>query len=153
MPTHAEKRVLPFTPDQLFDMVADIEKYPEFLPWCVATRIRGKDQGEGGEEILIADMVIGFKVFREKFGTKVICNKSAPPARIDVSYFDGPFKYLNNHWIFAPHEEGQCEIDFFVDFEFKSRIFQAAIGAVFNEAVRHMISAFEKRAARLYRKG
>ncbi len=146
MPTHAEKRVLPFTPEQLFDMVADIEKYPEFLPWCVATRIRERD-GERGQETLISDMVIGFKIFREKFTSKVICNK---PGRIDVSYFDGPFKYLTNHWIFEPHGEGQCEIDFFVDFEFKSRILQATIGAVFNEAVRHMISAFEKRAAQLY---
>ncbi|MDA1022895.1 MAG: type II toxin-antitoxin system RatA family toxin [Proteobacteria bacterium] len=142
MPTHAEKRVLPYTPEQLFEMVADIEKYPEFLPWCVATRIKERDG-----DTLIADMVIGFKMFREKFGSKVVCNR---PDRIDVNYFDGPFKYLTNHWIFDAHGDGQCEIDFFVDFEFKSRILQAAIGAVFNEAVRYMISAFEKRAAQLY---
>ncbi|MEE8351440.1 MAG: type II toxin-antitoxin system RatA family toxin [Rhodospirillales bacterium] len=146
MPTHAEKRVLPYTPEQLFDMVADIEKYPDFLPWCVTTRIRERD-GEKGQETLISDMVIGFKMLREKFGSKVVCNR---PDRIDVSYFDGPFKYLTNHWIFEAHGDGQCEIDFFVDFEFKSRIIQAAVGAVFNEAVRHMITAFEKRAALLY---
>jgi len=127
-------------------MVADIEKYPDFLPWCVTTRVRERD-GKKGQETLISDMVIGFKMLREKFGSKVVCNR---PDRIDVSYFDGPFKYLTNHWIFEAHGDGQCEIDFFVDFEFKSRIIRAAVGAVFNEAVRHMITAFEKRAAQLY---
>lgn len=144
MPTHAEKRVLPHRPDQLFDLVADIEKYPEFLPWCVATRIR-----ERHGDTSISDMVIGFKVFRERFTTRVTCRK---PERIDVSYSEGPFKYLNNHWIFLPHGDGQCLIDFYVDFEFRSKILQAAIGAVFNEAVKRMISAFEKRAAKLYPK-
>ena len=84
MPTHAEKRVLPYTPEQMFDLVADVEKYPEFLPWCVATRIRER-QGD----ILFADMVIGFKMFREKFTSRVTCRK---PDRIDVAYFEGPFK-------------------------------------------------------------
>ena len=146
MPTHAEKRVLPYTPEQLFDLVADIEKYPEFLPWCVATRIRER-KGEPGSETLISDMVIGFKMFREKFTSKVVCDK---PRRIDVTYTEGPFKYLNNHWVFEPAGEGKCEIDFFVDFEFKSKLFQKAIGVVFNEAVKKMISAFEKRADTLY---
>jgi len=146
MPTHAEKRVLPYTPEQLFDLVADIEKYPEFLPWCVATRIRER-KGEPGSETLISDMVIGFKMFREKFTSKVVCDK---PQRIDVTYTEGPFKYLNNHWVFEPAGEGKCEIDFFVDFEFKSKLFQKAIGVVFNEAVKKMISAFEKRADTLY---
>ncbi|NQU59556.1 MAG: type II toxin-antitoxin system RatA family toxin [Rhodospirillales bacterium] len=146
MPTHAEKRVLPHTPEQMFDLVADIEKYPEFLPWCVATRIRER-QGEKGKETLISDMVIGFKIFREKFTSKVVCDR---PRRVDVSYYDGPFKYLNNHWLFAPHGEGKCEIDFFVDFEFKSKLLQKAIGVVFGEAVKLMISAFEKRANALY---
>ncbi len=146
MPTHAEKRVLPHTPEQMFDLVADIEKYPEFLPWCVATRIRAS---EGNT--VTADMVIGFKVFREKFTTTVTCYR---PGRIDVAYTKGPFKYLNNHWIFESHggEGGadHCLIDFYVDFEFHSRIFQKAIGAVFNEAVRRMIAAFEKRAGEIY---
>ena len=126
----------------MFDLVADVEKYPEFLPWCVATRVR-KREGD----ILFADMVIGFKVFREKFTSKVTCRR---PGRIDVAYFEGPFKYLNNHWIFEKHGDGGCIIDFYVDFEFKSRLAQAAVGAVFNEAVRRMITAFEKRAGQLY---
>ncbi|MDP6787772.1 MAG: type II toxin-antitoxin system RatA family toxin [Rhodospirillales bacterium] len=142
MPTHAEKRVLPFSPEQLFDVVADIEKYPEFLPWCIATRIRRR---EG--KVIHADMVIGFKMFRERFTTKDVLDR---PRRIDVSYHEGPFKYLNNHWIFEPHGDGHCEIDFYVDFEFHSRLFQKMMGVVFNEAVRIMVSAFEKRARDIY---
>ena len=142
MPTHAEKRVLPFTPEQLFDVVADIEKYPEFLPWCIATRIRRR---EG--KVVHADMAIGFKMFRERFTTRDVLD---PPRRIDVSYHDGPFKYLNNHWIFEPHGDGHCELDFYIDFEFHSRIFQKMMGRVFNEAVRIMVSAFEKRARAIY---
>ena len=148
MPTHAEKRLLHHTPEQLFDLVADVEKYPEFLPWCVVTRVRERGE-EDGHDMLISDMVIGYKMFREKFTSKVVCQR---PGRIDVSYFDGPFKYLNNHWIFEAGggEESKCMIDFYVDFEFKSRLFQAAIGAVFNKAVKRMIQAFEKRADELY---
>ena len=142
MPTHAEKRVLPFTPDQLFDVVADIEKYPEFLPWCIATRIRRR---EG--KVIHADMVIGFKMFRERFTTKDVLD---PPRRIDVSYHDGPFRYLNNHWIFEPHGEGHCELDFYIDFEFHSRLFQKMMGVIFNEAVKIMVTAFEKRAREIY---
>ena len=149
MPTHAEKRLLHHTPEQLFALVADVDKYPEFLPWCVGTRVKEQAQEEGNE-VILADMVIGYKVFRETFSSKVICQK---PDRIDVTYFNGPFKYLNNHWIFEAQENGECLIDFYVDFEFKSRLFQAAIGAVFNEAVKMMISSFEKRADALYGEG
>ena len=149
MPTHAEKRLLHHTPEQMFDLVADIGKYPDFLPWCVATRIRERGL-EDGADMQVADMVIGFKMFRAKFSTKVLCQR---PGRIDVTYFDGPFKYLNNHWIFESSIDGGCMIDFYVDFEFKSRIFQAAIGAVFNEAVKRMIHSFEKRADELYGEG
>jgi len=142
VPTHAEKRVIPFTPEQLFAVVADIEKYPEFLPWCIATRIRRR---EG--KVVHADMVIGFKMFRERFTTRDVLD---PPRRIDVSYHDGPFKYLNNHWIFEPHGDGHCELDFYIDFEFHSRLFQKMVGVIFNEAVRIMVTAFEKRAREIY---
>ncbi len=150
MPTHAEKRVLPYTPAQLFDLVADVEQYPAFLPWCVAIRVRHREIVEtavGGEELLVADMAIGFKVFRESFTTRVQCRR---PDRIDVTYTDGPFRYLNNHWIFSPKGDNACEIDFFVDFEFRSTILQKAIGLVFNEAVRKMVDAFQARAEALY---
>ena len=144
MPTHAEKITLPYTPEQLFDMVAAVEEYPEFLPWCVATRIR-----ERNDEMVLADMVIGFKVFRERFSTRVEWDR---PGRIDVAYSEGPFKYLNNHWIFEPHGDGECLIDFFVDFEFRSKTLQLIIGVVFHEAMRRIVRAFEERAEQLYGK-
>ena len=142
MPTHAEKRLLPYTPEKLYNLVSDVEKYPDFLPWCIALRVRSREV-----KMINADMIIGFKVFREKFTTRVTLN---PPRRIDVEYLDGPFKYLNNHWIFKPIDDGACEIDFYVNFEFKSILLQKAIGAVFNEAVQKMINAFEARAHRIY---
>ncbi len=144
MPTHAEKRVLPYPPEDLYALVSDIEKYPEFLPWCIGLRVRKRGANE-----ITADMIIGFKVFREKFTTRV---KLEPQTRIDVAYLDGPFRYLNNHWVFNRLENGHCEIDFFVDFEFKSMILQKAIGVVFNEAVQKMINAFESRAHQVYGK-
>ena len=142
MPTHAEKRVLPHAPEQMFELVADVGRYPEFLPWCVGCRVKKRQGNE-----IIADLMIGYKVFREKFTSRVVLDR---PLRIDVEYFEGPFKYLNNHWIFEPHGTGQCRIDFYVDFEFRSRLMQTVIVKVFNEAVRRMVAAFEKRARQLY---
>ena len=141
MPTHAEQRILPYTAEQLFDLVADVERYPEFLPWCVGARIR-----ERRADLVVADLLIGFRMFRERFTSKVTL---ARPRRIDVAYSDGPFRYLDNHWIFEP-VEGGCRIDFFVDFEFRSAILQKLIGVLFNEAVRRMVAAFETRARQLY---
>lgn len=141
MPSHAERRQLPYTPEQLFELVADVAKYPEFLPWCVATRIRRQDEHE-----MIADMVIGFKMFRESFTSRVHLER---PGKIDVIYENGPFKHLENHWIFEPAPDG-CVIDFHVNFEFKSRLLEKAIGAVFQEAVHRMVGAFETRANALY---
>jgi len=143
MPTHAEKRVLPFTDEQLFDMVADVRRYPEFLPWCVGARVVSRT-----DEELIADLTIGFKMFRETFRSQVLLTR---PNHVHVRYLTGPFRYLNNHWRFRP-VPGGTELDFFVDFEFKSRVLQAVIGTVFNEAVRLMVRAFERRAAILYRR-
>ena len=141
MPTHAERRFLPYTPAQLFDLVADVERYPEFLPWCIAARVRSR---EGN--VLVADLVIGFKMIREKFTSRVTLS---PPTRVDVAYTHGPLRYLNNHWIFeaAP---GGCVIDFYVDFEFRSVVLQKIIGALFGEAVKRMVNAFETRASKLY---
>lgn len=144
MPTHAEQKPLPYAPDQMFNLVADIEKYPEFLPWCVGTRIRSR---EGN--VLVADMVIGYKMFRERFTSRV---ELTHPRRIDVSYHEGPFKYLNNHWIFMEQPDGTCIVDFYVDFEFRSRLLQKMIGAVFERAVRIMVGAFEERADQVYGK-
>jgi coenzyme Q-binding protein COQ10 len=143
MPTHAEKRILPYSEEQLFDMVADVRRYPEFLPWCVGARILTRTEGE-----LTADLTIGFKMFRETFRSQVLLER---PHHVHVRYLTGPFRYLNNHWRFRP-VAGGTEVDFFVDFEFKSRLLQAVIGTVFNEAVRLMVRAFERRAAALYRR-
>ena len=142
MPTHSEKRVLPYTPDQLFDLVADIERYPEFLPWCVATRIT-----ERSGDRLVSEMVIGFKMFRERFVSRVKLDREGH--RIDVAYAEGPFKYLTNHWVFDEHPRG-CMIDFYVEFEFRSRLLQMVIEVLFHEAVRRMVGAFESRARALY---
>ena len=144
MPTHAEKRVLRHSPEQLFDMVADVRRYPEFLPWCVGARVISRDERE-----LIADLTIGFKVFRETFRSRVTLER---PDHVHVEYLTGPFRYLSNHWRFTP-VEGGTEVNFFVDFEFKSRLLQAVIGTVFNEAVRLMVRAFERRAMVLYGRG
>ena len=142
MPTHAEQRRLPYSATQLFDLVADVERYPEFLPWCVGARIR-----ERTEKLLVADLLIGYRMVRERFTSRVVLS---PPDRIDVAYSEGPFKYLNNHWIFVPQPDGGCVIDFYVDFEFRSRLLQKVIEVLFNEAVRRMVSAFEGRARQLY---
>lgn len=141
MPTHAEQRVLPYTPEQMYDLVADIERYPQFLPWCLAARIRKRDG-----EVVVADLVIGFKMIRERFTSRVVLDR---PRQIDVSYIEGPLRHLNNHWEFHPHPDG-CLIDFYVDFEFRSRMLQKLIGTLFNEAFRRMVAAFEARARELY---
>ena len=142
MPTHAEQRLLPYTPEQLFALVADIERYPEFLPWCLGARVR-----ERLPDRVVADLIIGFKMFRERFTSSVALD---PPRQIDVTYAEGPFRHLNNHWTFSPAASDGCLIDFFVDFEFKSRLMQRVIEVLFGEAVRRMVAAFEKRARELY---
>ena len=142
MPTHAEQRLLPYTDQQLFDLVADVERYPEFLPWCIGARVR-----ERSATLVVADLLIGFKMVRERFTSRVTLDR---PRHIDVSYTEGPFRYLNNHWEFIPQSGGGCLIDFYVDFEFRSRMLQKIIGMLFNEAVKRMVGAFEARARQLY---
>ena len=146
MTTHKDRKFLPYTPDELYQMVADIERYPEFIPWCQAMRIRNRDQKEG-HEVVDADMIVAFKMFRERFGSRV--ELIPEHHKINVSYIDGPFKYLTNQWSFEPAEGGGW-VDFYVDFEFKSRILQTTIGVVFGEAMRRIVSAFETRARTLY---
>jgi coenzyme Q-binding protein COQ10 len=141
MPIHTEQRVLPYSPAQLFALVADVERYPEFLPWCLGARIH-----ERRADLVVADLIIGFKMIRERFTSRVLLD---PPQKIDVTYADGPFRYLTNRWSFTPIAGG-CRIDFFVDFEFKSRLMQKLIEMLFSEAVRRMVGAFEKRARDLY---
>jgi coenzyme Q-binding protein COQ10 len=142
MPTHAEERILPHAPDQLFDLVADVEKYHEFLPWCLACRIASR---EGN--VFYADLVVGYKMMREKFTSRVTALK---PDHIHVEYIDGPMKYLSNHWRFIDNGDGTTTIDFFVDFEFKNPILQAMMEPLFDKAFSRMVGAFEERAAELF---
>ncbi|PID36942.1 MAG: ubiquinone-binding protein [Rhodobacterales bacterium] len=147
MPTHRETKLIPYAPEQMYDLVADVARYPEFLPWNSAARIRARTPLDDGREEMLADLVISFKVFRERFGSRVILDPAA--ARIDTAYLDGPFKHLKSHWIFDPHRDG-CEVNFFVDFEFRNAILQKLIGVVFHESMLRIVRAFEDRATELY---
>ncbi|MGR3486197.1 MAG: type II toxin-antitoxin system RatA family toxin [Paracoccaceae bacterium] len=149
MPTHSETRVLPHTAQQMYDLVADVESYPKFLPWTAAARVRSR-MPDGPREVMLADLVISFKVFRERFGSKVVLH---PDDRvIDTEYIDGPFRHMESRWRFADHPDG-CEVSFDVDFEFRNRILQGAAGMFFNEAMQRVVRAFERRAAELYGPG
>jgi coenzyme Q-binding protein COQ10 len=142
MTVHQETRIIPHRPADLYALVTDVKSYPEFLPWCMAARIREKSDIR-----LVADLIIGFRLYREKFTSYVDCNTET--LEIKVEYAEGPFKYLQNSWSFHPHENG-CRIEFYVDFEFQSRLFQSVIETLFSEAVRRMVRAFEDRADELY---
>jgi len=147
MPTHSETRILPYSAQQMYDLVADVARYPEFLPWCAAARIRRTTPLSEGAVQVDADLVISFKVFRERFGSRVTLWPEV--SKIDTEYLDGPFKYMKSNWAFA-NAEGGCEVTFFVDFEFKNKILQGIIGVVFNEAMHRIVRAFEHRAEQLY---
>lgn len=146
MPTHSETRKLPYTAQQMYDLVADVGTYPKFLPWCSAARIRKVTPHED-HEVMEADLVISFKVFRERFGSRVVLWPEA--MKIDTEYLDGPFRYMKSNWAFRD-VDGGCEVDFHVDFEFKNAVLQGIIGVVFNEAMQRIVRAFERRAAELY---
>lgn len=140
---HTEERLFPYRPDQIFDLVADVGKYPEFLPWCTGARIR-----EQRPDMILADLMIGFKMVRERFTSKVWLDRTN--MRIDVEFIDGPFRYLKNHWTFVDAGDGHCRIGFYLEFEFKSVMLQKLIGVLFHEAVKRMVAAFESRARVLY---
>lgn len=146
MPHHSETRILPYSPEDMYALVADVASYPEFLPWCGAARIRSR-QDRGDHEVIEADLVISFKLFREKFGSRVTLYPALK--RIDTEYLDGPFKYLKSQWTFSPEGDG-CKVDFWVDFEFRNALLGAAAGLFFNEAMQRIVRAFETRAAKLY---
>jgi coenzyme Q-binding protein COQ10 len=148
MPKHSETRNLPYSAQQMYDLVADVALYPQFLPWCSAARIRSV-KPEGDSSVMLADLMISFKVFRERFGSKVILHPAE--LSIDTEYLDGPFKYMKSTWEFRDVADG-CEVQFFVDFEFKNAILQSIIGVVFNEAMHRIVRAFESRADDLYGK-
>ena len=141
MPKHRETRDLPYAPAQLYDLVADIDRYPDFLPWCLAARVKSRTA-----QSMQAELMIGFKLFRERYtSTIMLSSKTA----IDVTQSSGPFRHLVNQWRFHAIETG-TRLDFFVDFEFRSAMLQRAIQPLFNEATRRMVAAFETEAARRY---
>ena len=145
MPRHKETRRLPYTPEQMFDLVADVGRYGEFLPWVAAVRVKSDSETE-----MVADLVVGFKALKERFTSRVTKER---PGKIHVDYLDGPLKYLKNDWTFQPDGEGGTRLCFFVDFEFRSRIFEALAGQMFGLAFKKMVSAFEARAEKLYGSG
>ncbi|MEO5972384.1 MAG: type II toxin-antitoxin system RatA family toxin [Sphingomicrobium sp.] len=142
MPRHSETRHLPFTPEQLFDMVADVARYDEFLPWVVAVRVRSSNAAE-----TVADLIVGFNAFKERFTSRITKQR---PRRICVDYIEGPLKYLKNEWRFEPVADGGTDVHFSVDFAFRSRLFETLAGRMFDRALRRMTGAFETRAAELY---
>ena len=142
MPRHTETKHLPYSPDQLFDLVADVSRYDEFLPWVVAVRVRSSSATE-----TVADLVVGFNAFKERFTSRVVKER---PDKILVDYVEGPLKYLHNEWRFEPTADGGTNLCFSVDFAFRSRIFEALAGQMFDRALRRMTRAFEERAAALY---
>lgn len=151
VPNHRERRHLPYSPELVYALVADVERYPEFLPWCTAVRVMRRkpievEAGREGEQVL-ADLFVRFKMVRERFTSDVTLD---PERRaISIRYIDGPFRHLTNEWVFSPENEG-CRIDFYIDFEFKSRALALLISALFDEAIRKLVGAFEARAHDLY---
>jgi len=142
MPRHSETKHLPYSPEQMFELVADVARYDEFLPWVVAVRVRSSSDIE-----TVADLVVGFSAFKERFTSRVTKQR---PGQITVDYLEGPLKYLKNEWRFEAAADGGTEVYFSVDFAFKSRVFETLAGAMFDRALRRMTGAFEQRAAELY---
>ena len=142
MPRHSETRHLPFSREQMFDLVADVANYDQFLPWVSAVRVRSNSETE-----MVADLIVGFNAFKERFTSRVTKQR---PGRILVDYIEGPLKYLKNEWRFEESADGGTDVYFSVDFAFRSRLFETLAGAMFDRALRRMTSAFEQRAAVLY---
>ena len=147
MPTHSETRELPYSAQQMYDLVADVARYPEFLPWTAAARIR-ETTDKGDHIVLLADLVISFKVFRERFGSRVTLWPEA--RKIDTEYLDGPFKKMVSNWAFEETGENACNVHFHVDFEFRNKLLQTTATIFFNEAMTRVVRAFENRAKTLY---
>ena len=143
MKTHIERKILPYTRQQMFDLVADVGAYQDFAPWCVASRVTRQES----DSVFFADLVVGYKFFRERFSSKVILDA---PDRLHIEYQKGPLKHLSNYWRFEEHEDGGCVIDFSVEFEFQNSMLQGMAQVFFQEIIKRMVGAFEARAAELY---
>jgi len=144
---HSLTRILPYTPEQLFQLVGDVDRYPQFVPWVTRLRSWNRRSDEERVTLLDAEADVGFAIVRERFATRV--RLDAPALTIDVDLISGPFRYLKNRWRFAPHPKG-CELTFEIDFEFKSRLLQTLLAANFHYAVERLVGCFEARARALY---
>ncbi|MEL7257263.1 MAG: type II toxin-antitoxin system RatA family toxin [Pseudomonadota bacterium] len=151
MPSHAETRHLPYSAVQMYELVADVESYPKFLPWTAAARVRKITPQDDGTEVMEADLVISFKVFRERFGSRVTLNRAQH--HIATEYLDGPFQHMLSNWAFRDLDEGGCEVKFDVDFAFRNKLLQSAAELFFFEAMKRVVRAFEARANELYGNG
>lgn len=146
MTSHSEIRVLPYTAQQMYDLVADVERYPEFLPWTAGARVRSVEERGAYREVL-ADLVVSFKLFKESFGSRVRLFDGEK--RIETAYVEGPFRRMNSEWRFRD-VPGGVEVAFSTDFEFKNRLLQGAAGMFFHQAMQQIVRAFERRAQALY---
>lgn len=147
MPKFETRRLVKHSPQRMYDLVADVEHYPQFLPLCDGLTVRSRKERDG-KTLLVADMTVGYKAIRETFTTQVLLKPEEHA--IDVQYLDGPFKYLDNRWRFEPAEGGGCAVYFFIDYEFKSRLLGAVMGSMFDRAFRMFAEAFEARADKIY---
>ena len=148
MPAFTTTRRVPHTAANMFDLVADAEKYPRFLPLCEALKIRGRQDIGEGREVLVADMTVAFKLVRETYTSRVVLDRAA--MRIDVAYLDGPFEHLDNRWTFHDLADGSCEVGFHIDYRFKNRTLGALMGTMFDKAFHKFSEAFSKRADEVY---
>lgn len=150
MPRFSSKRRVHHTAPQMFDLVADVERYPEFVPLCHALKIRQRTPKDDGTEIVVADMTVSFKLVKESFTSKVTLDR--PNLKILVEYLRGPFSNLENRWAFEPKSDTDCDVGFFLNYEFKSRVLAVLMGSMFDAAFGRFAHAFEKRADQVYGK-
>jgi coenzyme Q-binding protein COQ10 len=150
MPTFSNRRRVAHTAEQMFDLVADVERYPEFVPLCKSLKIRQRTPRSDGTEVVVADMIVSFKLVREAFTSKVTLDRSN--RKILVEYLQGPFSKLENRWSFEPKSDTSCEVGFFISYEFKSRMLAMLMGTMFDTAFQRLAAAFEKRADAIYRR-
>ncbi len=148
MPRFSSKRRVPHSAEQMFDLVADVERYPEFVPLCHSLKIRQRTKRPDGTEVVVADMTVSFKLVRESFTSQVTLDR--PNLKIQVEYLRGPFKNLENRWTFEPKGDDVCDVGFYLSYEFKSRMLATLMGAMFDTAFARFSSAFEKRADAIY---
>lgn len=148
MPRYSTKRRVRHSASDMFDLVADVEKYPEFVPMCADMRVRSETDKGDGITVIVATMTVAYKMIRQSYTSRATLDK--PNLKILVEYLDGPFRRMQNRWTFHSKEEGACEVEFFIDYEFRSRTLAMLMGAVFDTVFRRMAAAFEKRADEVY---